>query len=330
MKLISCYDGGVFLQVAVMYGGVGGEREISLVSGRRMAAALRERGHTVWEMSIDTALPCADALDCARRADALLLGFHGGAGEDGTLQAFLAHEGILHFAGSEAGPSHLAMDKREAKRCVAACGVPVAASFIWEGEKSTLPPFLPLVIKPICGGSSIGLRVVRSLSEWQAASVSAGEMCEGYLPGREYSVAILEGRALPPVLIEPVAGEYDFAHKYTVGATREICPAPLTSQQRVRLQNTALLAYTALGLRDFARIDLREDATGVPVFLEANTLPGMTETSLFPLAAATAGCAFPMLCERLALIAAARKRKEHVLPIDNPLYRGYNEGDGKS
>lgn len=329
MKLISCYDGGVFLQVAVMYGGVGGEREISLISGRRMAAALRERGHTVWEMPIASALPDADALERARRADAVLLGFHGGAGEDGTLQALLAREGILHFAGSEAEASRLAMDKQAAKRCVAARGVPVAATFSWQGEKPVHPPFLPLVIKPVCGGSSIGLRMVRAYEEWQTVCVLEGEMCEQYLPGREYSVAILEGRALPSILIEPVAGEYDFAHKYTVGATREICPAPLTSQQRVRLQNTALLAYVALGLRDFARIDLREDATGMPVFLEANTLPGMTETSLFPLAAATAGCAFPALCERLALIAAARREKG-AMPIDNPPHRGYNEEDGKS
>ena len=310
MKLISCYDGGVFLIVAVMYGGVGGEREISLISGRRMAAALRERGHTVWEMPLDTALPDADALARVRRADALLLGFHGGTGEDGTLQALLAREGISHFAGSEADASRLAMDKCEAKRCVAARGVPVATTYTWCGEQPDVTPFLPLVIKPVCGGSSIGLRIVKSRTEWQTVRVLKGEMCERYLPGREYSVAILEGRALPPVLIEPLAGEYDFAHKYTAGATREICPAPLSSQERVRLQNTALLAFAALGLRDFARIDLREDATGVPVFLEANTLPGMTETSLFPLAAMTAGCTFPMLCERLALIAAARRGKE--------------------
>ncbi len=308
-ELISCYDGGVFLQIAVLYGGVGEERDVSLLSGARMAAALRERGHTVWEMPIDAALPNEKELSAAREAHAVLLAFHGGAGEDGTLAALLEREGIFHYAGSRAEGARLAMDKLAAKRCVAACGVPVATTYEWRGEVPQTPPFLPIVVKPVQGGSSIGLSVVRDCAQWRAAASRAGVMCERYLPGREYSVAVLDGRALPPVLIEPIEGEYDYAHKYTAGATREICPAPLSAPQRVRLQNTALLAFSALGLRDLARIDLREDACGVPVFLEANTIPGMTETSLFPLAALRAGLSFGALCERLAAIAVDRKKK---------------------
>jgi D-alanine-D-alanine ligase len=198
------------------------------------------------------------------------------------------------------------MDKLAAKRCVSALGVPVSTTYTWCGEKPHTPPFLPMVVKPVGGGSSIGLQILRSAAQWRETYVGEGMMCERYLPGREYSVAILEGRALPPVLIEPVAGEYDFAHKYTKDATREVCPAPLSSWERTRLQNTALLAFAALGLRDLARIDLREDVDGVPTFLEANTLPGMTQTSLFPLAAQCAGISFAALCERLAVIAATR------------------------
>lgn len=273
-----------------------------------MAAALRERGHTVWEMAIKTPLPCEAELRVAREADALLLGFHGGVGEDGTLAALLEREGIFHYAGSRAEGARLAMDKAAAKRRVATLGVPVATTYEWRGEKPKAPPFLPIVLKPVCGGSSIGLSVLRDADAWQAAE-SEGMLCERYLPGREFSVSVLEGRALPPVLIEPRSGEYDYAHKYTAGATREVCPAPLSPPERVRLQNTALLAFAALGLRDLARIDLREDAHGVPTFLEANTIPGMTETSLFPLAAACAGLPFGALCERLARIAAGRKEK---------------------
>lgn len=307
-RLISCYDGGVFLRIAVVYGGVGGEREISLLSGARMVGALRERGHTVWEIPLDTALPDEKELDVAREADAVLLALHGGVGEDGTLAALLEEWGIFHYAGSRAEGARLAMDKLAAKRCVAAYGVPVATTYEWRGDVPPTPPFLPIVVKPVHGGSSIGLSIVRDADEWRAAASRADVMCERYLPGREYSVSIWEGRALPPVLIEPLAGEYDYAHKYTAGATREICPAPLSAPERVRLQNTALLAFSALGLRDLARIDLREDAQGVPVFLEANTIPGMTETSLFPLAALRAGLSFGALCERLACIAAERKR----------------------
>ncbi len=303
------YDGGVFLRVAVLYGGVGEEREISLLSGARMAAALTERGHTVWKMPIETALPSERELRVAREADALLLAFHGGAGEDGTLAAFLEKESILHYAGSRADAARLAMDKLAAKRVVAASGVPVATTYEWRGEVPQAPPFLPIVVKPVSGGSSIGLSIVRNEGEWHAAASREGVMCERYLPGREYSVSVLDGRALPPVLIEPVDGEYDFAHKYTAGATREICPPPLSACERIRLQNTALLAFSALGLRDLARIDLREDAHGVPTFMEANALPGMTQTSLFPLAAERAGLDFGALCERLAMIAVERKGK---------------------
>ena len=127
------------------------------------------------------------------------------------------------------------------------------------------------------------------------------------MPGREFTVGILEGHALPVVEICPVGGAYDYYHKYTPGVTEELCPAPLTAAQSEALQAMACVAFAALDLRDFARIDFREDAKGQPCFLEANVTPGMTATSLLPLAAHAEGIEFPVLCERMALLAARRK-----------------------
>ena len=131
---------------------------------------------------------------------------------------------------------------------------------------------------------------------------------EPLLVGREYTVGILNGQALPVVEIRPQGGVYDYRRKYTVGETEEICPAPIPDKEANRLQKWAKQAFLALGLRDFARVDFKEDENGVPHFLEANTLPGMTRTSLLPLAAERAGIAFPSLCEQMALLAAKRKK----------------------
>jgi D-alanine-D-alanine ligase len=137
----------------------------------------------------------------------------------------------------------------------------------------------------------------------------AGEdmLCERFLSGREYSVGILEGQALPPIEIRPRGGVYDYHHKYTAGATEEICPAPLAPAALRALEQMALAAFRALGMRDFGRIDFREDGRGRVCFLEANTLPGLAATSLLPLAAGQAGLGFGALCERIALLAAKRK-----------------------
>lgn len=295
------------MRIMVLYGGESDEREVSLHSGARVAMALQSAGHQVVRVDYRTGhLACL--LDDMRVADAVFLALHGGFGEDGSLQAALEKEGIFHYTGSDPRGAALAMEKAAAKTCVAAKGVPVAKGVILESAV-TQPPFpYPVVLKPQSGGSSVGLRFVRSQRQWRKITPFEGILCEEYLPGREYTVGVFDGKALPAVEIRPIGGAYDYEHKYTVGASEELCPAPLNDSEAQHLSELALTAFAALGLRDYARIDFREDGMGNPRFLEANTLPGMTETSLFPLAAATAGICFPELCEKMAALAAKRKK----------------------
>jgi len=299
--------GGDFLKVLVLCGGVSEEREVSLRSGARVAAALQKNGHTVVSFDVQEAMPRADLVQTCRAADAVFLCFHGGAGEDGRWQGALEAAGVRHYTGSDARASALAMDKPRAKACVSAIGVPVAKGAVWHVGEACPPLEYPFAAKPPCGGSSIGFCIVHGREEWEKLVPSGDLLCECYLPGAEYSVGVLQGRALPPVQIIPLGGTYDYAHKYTPDATREICPAPLSAKRLAALQNLALCSFCALGLRDFARVDFKEDEKGQPVFLEANTLPGMTQTSLLPLAAAARGICFEELCERMAQMAFSRK-----------------------
>ncbi|MBQ8716275.1 MAG: D-alanine--D-alanine ligase [Clostridia bacterium] len=295
------------MKIMVLYGGESDEREVSLHSGTRVACALRSAGHQVECIDYRTGrLACL--LEDMRAADAVFLALHGGTGEDGSLQAALEKEGILHYTGSGPHGAAIAMEKAVAKACVSEKGVPVARGVIPDAAMAH-PPFpYPVVLKPRSGGSSVGLRFVRSQRQWRKITPLGGILCEEYLPGREYTVGVFDGRALPAVEIRPIGGAYDYEHKYTVGASEELCPAPLPDVKARLLSELALCAFAALSLRDYARIDFREDGMGNPRFLEANTLPGMTETSLFPLAAKTAGIEFPTLCEKMAALAAKRKK----------------------
>jgi D-alanine-D-alanine ligase len=163
------------------------------------------------------------------------------------------------------------------------------------------------MVKDIAGGSSEGLRLLRTDDEVAAYCPTRPMLAEEYLSGREYTVGVIDGRALPVVEIKVDDGLYDFAHKYEQGAASEICPAALSAGKTAYLQSLATAVYAVLGLRDVARVDFKEDARGRVCFLEANTLPGMTETSLLPLAAQNAGLSFPMLCERLARLACGHR-----------------------
>ena len=296
------------MKIEVLYGGNSPEREVSLLSGARVATALCERGASVsltdWQGEISSAL-----LRKCREADAVFLALHGGTGENGYLQRELEENGIRHYTGSDHDGASLAMDKPRAKAAVAAFGVPVAKAAFPGSKKSALPLSLPFIAKPTDGGSSLGFAFVRTAEEWQKLTPFRGIFCEEYLPGREFTVGVFGGRCLPAVEIRPQGGLYDYAHKYKAGAAEEICPAPLSLGESNRLACLAMVAFRALGLRDYARIDFKEDADGRPCFLEANTLPGMTETSLFPLAAAKDGIPFALVCEEMAAMAAARKLK---------------------
>ena len=183
----------------------------------------------------------------------------------------------------------------------------MARGCVWhKGEQAPQMPF-PFIVKPCGGGSSVGFQIVKNEEELLKITPSADLLCENYLPGREYSVAVWNGRALPPIEIRPKGGVYDYTHKYEQGASEELCPAPIGATKLAYLQDLAMICFTALGLRDFARVDFKEDAQGTPCFLEANTLPGMTQTSLFPLAARVAGFEMERLCEDIARNASQRK-----------------------
>lgn len=295
------------MEILLLYGGDSDEREVSLRSGARVRAALLEKGHTVEAVDARGDAPDAALLESARRADAVFLCFHGGAGEDGRWQEAFERADVLHYTGSDARASALAMDKPRAKERVRRCGVPCARDAIWRAGTVCPDMEIPFIVKPCCGGSSVGFQILKSEEERKNLAPSVDLLCETYLSGREYSVGVLQGRALPPVEIRPQSGVYDYAHKYTQGATREICPAPLSPVRQAELQNLAQICFAALGLRDFARIDFKEDAQGIPHFLEANTLPGMTKTSLLPLAASVRGIGFSALCEKMAALAKMRK-----------------------
>ena len=296
------------MRIIVIYGGDSEEREVSLRSGERVAEALASRGHrAVRYEHTGGALPLR-VLQAAADADALFLALHGGDGENGRMQARLQSCGILHYTGSCPDGAAMAMAKDVAKSLVSAAGIPIAAGMILRGDLSRPPLSLPCVVKPRTGGSSIGMQVVKSMEEWRKLTPLRGLLCESYLPGREFTVGVLDGEALPVVEIRPRGGLYDYRHKYVAGESEELCPAPISAARARRLQELARRAFCILGLRDYARIDFREDGDGVPCFLEANTLPGMTETSLFPLAAEAAGLSFAELCEKMAVMAAKRKR----------------------
>lgn len=298
------------MRIAVLCGGVSEEREVSLRSGACVAEALRNSRHTVREFALSSPYPSEQELAVLRETDAVFLALHGGVGENGALQMYLERAGISHYTGSDPVASALAMDKYAAKACVARYGVPVARGFcLLAGENTEkTPPVLPLIVKPVHGGSSIGLCRVDTKEAWRALAPDEPLLCEEYLPGREFSVAVLEGHALPPVEICPVQGTYDYHNKYTKGAVRELCPAPLSTARLEGLRLLAESAFRALGLRDYGRIDFKDNATGEPIFLEANTLPGMTQTSLFPLAASRAGYNIGALCTRMARLAAKRHK----------------------
>ena len=298
------------MRILVVYGGISEEREVSLCSGVRVSEALRSAGHEVQEMRVDTELPEEGVLAQAREADSVFLCLHGGAGEDGRWQQALEAGGVWHYTGSGPAASALAMDKPRAKGVVERQSVPTATGCVWRvGEMAPSLPY-PFIVKPCNGGSSVGFRVIKGERDLGKITPSADLLCETYLPGREYSVAVWNGRALPPIEIRPRGGLYDYAHKYEPGASEEICPAPLPLAELARLQDLALVCFFALGLRDFARIDFKENGWGEPCFLEANTLPGMTATSLFPLAARTVGISMEGLCEGIAQKSAERKNKK--------------------
>ncbi|MEY4386985.1 MAG: D-alanine:D-alanine ligase [Verrucomicrobiota bacterium] len=293
--------------IVVMLGGPSAEREVSLRSGAAVANALRSLGHRVTELDPK---PCSWKLP--EDTKVVFLALHGTYGEDGAVQAELDHMNAP-YTGCSAEASRIAFDKVLTKNRCAATGVPVAKSLVVEDPKTPWPKSWkpPVVMKPVRQGSSVGLQFVDRVEDWPSALAEALKfdsqvLVEPKIIGRECTVAILGDRALPVVEVRPKSGAYDYRSKYTKGETEYLCPAPFDAATTARVQEAALGAFRAVGARDYARVDVMVDEAGDPVVLEVNTLPGMTETSLFPKAAAAAGMGYPELCQRMVELAVAR------------------------
>ena len=292
------------LDICVMLGGPSGEREVSLQSGAAVADALRELGHRVTEID-----PVDGEFRLPPKTDVVFLALHGTYGEDGTVQAKLDALGVPYTGCSEA-VSRLAFDKVAAKRACAEQGLATAKDCVVDDPAAGLPDGLelPLVLKPVCQGSSIGLEFVESATAWPsglAKSLEGGGqvLVEERIEGREVTVGIVGSQPLPVVEITPRRGAYDYANKYTAGATEYACPAPFDAEATHRIQHAGELALVAVGGGNCARVDFIVRPDGEPVFLEVNTLPGMTETSLLPKAAAASGTGFAELCQWLVELA---------------------------
>jgi len=250
-------------------------------------------------------------LDICRLADVVFLALHGGMGEDGRLQAILSSMGIP-YTGSDFSSCLAAMDKSLSKLLFRASGVATADfTVIKAGERPRAVSF-PCVVKPCSCGSSVGVSIVNNETELEAALACAEAyegkiLIEDKIEGREFSVGVLNGKTLPAIEICPKDGFYDYERKYQSGMTEEICPARLNTEEAARLSEAALKAHRALGLGSYSRIDfIKDEKTGKFMCLEANTLPGMTPTSLLPQEAAAAGIGYDALCEMIALTAVKK------------------------
>jgi D-alanine-D-alanine ligase len=296
------------LKVTVMLGGSSAEREVSLRSGAAVAKALRSLGHGVSELdprTPDWTLPPG--------TEVVFLALHGTYGEDGTVQKRLDALGVP-YTGCDAAASRIAFDKVLTKQCCIEKFVPTAKFVTVNSPAAPFPNNLrpPLVVKPARQGSSVGLQFVERAADWPGALAESLKfdsevLVEEKITGRETTVGILDGQPLPVVEVRPKKGSYDYHNKYTPGSTEYFCPADFDVAATQRIQAAALGAFQAVGGRDYARVDVMVRADGSPVVLEINTLPGMTETSLLPKAAAAAGMDFATLCQRMVELALKRK-----------------------
>ncbi len=296
------------LNITVMLGGPSAEREVSLRSGAAVAAALRSLGHQVFEID-----PKNGEFVLPEKTDVVFLALHGTYGEDGTVQKRLDELGVP-YTGCDADASRIAFDKVLTKQSCIETGVPTAKFVTVHSTTASLPEnlSLPLVVKPSRQGSSVGLQFVERAEDWQNALAESLKfdsevLVEEKIIGRETTVGILGGKVLPVVEVRPKAGRYDYTNKYTAGNTEYFCPADFDAATTQRIQAAALGAFRAIGGRDYARVDVMVRADGLPVVLEVNTLPGMTETSLLPKAAAAAGMNYAELCQRMIDLALERK-----------------------
>jgi D-alanine-D-alanine ligase len=280
-------------------GGMSTERAISLKSGAAVAGALRSRGHDVVEIDVGPDLP---ARLRAEGVQVAWLALHGAFGEDGCVQGLLEIMRIP-YTGSGVRGSAIAMDKIATKRLLKDTGVHLPMDAVWRrGEPLPAGLRYPVVAKAPDGGSTIGIAICHSEAELLIAladtEVFEGDvLLEDFIAGEEITVALLDGDPQPVVSIRPVEGHFDFEAKYTKGQTEYLVPAPIEPAVAATAQAHAAIAFRAIGLAGVCRADFIVDESGTPWFLEINTIPGMTATSLTPMAASAAGISFEDLVE---------------------------------
>lgn len=298
------------MKIAVLKGGPGSEREVSLASAAGVEKALAELGAEVFPVDVrDDGFSVPEDVDLAFNV------IHGTMGEDGRLQRILEARAV-RYTGEGVRGSEIAFDKIETKKVFAECGVPTPAfEILSAGQRTSIP--LPYVVKAPREGSSVGVYIVKKEDEvepaFEGVKVYAERvLVEDFVSGRELTVGIVGDEALPIVEICPKEGFYDFNNKYPFlnpgggGAADHYCPAAIPAELTREIQDLALKAHRALGLEVYSRVDVLLPESGAPSVIEINTIPGMTEASLLPEAAAAAGISYGELCERIIRLSLAR------------------------
>lgn len=299
--------------IAVLMGGPGSEREVSLASGRGVARALAERGARV--VPVDVTGP---DFEIPEPVDIAFNIIHGTFGEDGQVQEILEERGIP-YTGEGIEGSRAAFNKIESKQRFVECGIPTAAFEVIDAEATPSLP-LPYVVKAPRQGSTVGVYIVKEEAQIAPAIQGAAQydnplLVEEYIKGEELTVGIVGARALPIIMIKPKEGFYDFKNKYPFlnpqagGGAEHYCPAPLPARITRLIQETARAAHGSLGLEVYSRVDFILSQESRPYVLEINTIPGMTEASLLPEAAAAAGIGYGELCEQIIQLSLARFRR---------------------
>lgn len=295
------------LHIAVLKGGSGPERSVSLVSGAAVTNALRSRKHHVTEVDVIN-----ENLVLPKNTDLVFNMIHGIFGEDGAVQTILEQQGIP-FTGEGSEGSRLAFDKILTKRKLVEANVPTAPfEVLLPGQRPSIAP--PFVLKTPRQGSTIGVHIVQEWSQMAAAMEDCLKygneiLLEVFFPGKELTISIIADIPLPIVEIVPAGGIYGYENKYTPGKTTYFTPARIGSAQTILLQKMALAAHQALGLQIYSRVDILFNAAEAAAVLEVNTIPGMTPTSLLPQAAAAIGLDFPTLCEIIGALSLRRSLK---------------------
>jgi D-alanine--D-alanine ligase len=305
-------------KIAVVMGGPGAEREVSLNTGKAVLTALEDAGYDCLSIDLNPAAFVDELRD--KKIDIVFNALHGQYGEDGLMQGLLEFLSVP-YTGSGVFASAAAMDKAVSKHLFLAANIPTPASRLYHKNQfknvsdmagEIINNFgMPVVVKPNAQGSSIGVSIVNDATGLEDAlyevfKYSLQVLVEEFIDGKELTVAILGSKSpevLPVIEIVPNSGKYDYHSKYTKGATNYLVPAPIDDTATEKTQKAALDAYNLLGCRGVGRVDIMLDKSGSPYVLEVNTMPGMTATSLVPKAAAAAGISFQELCERILLSA---------------------------